>query len=200
MAKKRTLMKWNIIRCLCLLCTIVSGLIAIVGFGSPPKTDRPEWTTPKESPFEQSSHNIGNGYTIIPKKSRPTSIQYEDYETIKRKEKDKLDLLMVRPEEYEKAYNKIPQGGWIVISITGFDIESVNPENFTYIVKKGDKEILRVNGNYGGDAVPDGCRAPVSWTNFDMINLNEPITDSLDFYIIDNISSIRNDFKIIKNN
>lgn len=200
MVKKRTLIRWNIFRYLCLLCTIVSGLVAIVGSGSPPKTDMPEWTTPKESRFEQNSHNIGNGYTIIPEKSTPTSIEYEDYETLKRKSKDKLDLLMVRPEEYEEAYNKIPQGGWIVIRITGFDIESVNPENFTYIVKKGDREILRVNGDYRGDAIPDGCRAPVSWTNHDIIPLNEPITDSLDFYIIDNISSTRNDFKIIKNN
>lgn len=46
MAKKRTSIKWNIFRCLWLLCTIVSGLIAIVGSGSPPKTDVRESTLP----------------------------------------------------------------------------------------------------------------------------------------------------------
>src|SRR3990172_9622801 len=104
MIKKRTL-RWNIFRYLCLLCTIVTGLVAIVGSGTPPKTEIHESTLFKS--FHFGYNTAANGYTIIPEKSSP-NIEYKDCETLKRERKRELNLQMARPEEYEKAYNEIP--------------------------------------------------------------------------------------------
>lgn len=132
-------------------------------------------------------------------------IEYENYEQVKAERIKRNQNEMIAPKEAEARLAAIPKGGYIIVRIYRSTVETGNLKNFSYVLQKNDKEILRFEGgsmSRGVDTVPstpsnygiDG----IFWTNIESIPVPEEFNkgDSIKLFAIDKFRAERDEFTI----
>jgi hypothetical protein len=88
---------------------------------------------------------------------------------------------------------QVPRGGRLTAIVEGLSVYDANPKNFTVIVLNSHgNELQRRVGN---DHIPEPI-TPARWVGAIMVDLQEPISDSIFVYVVYNDSGHREEYEI----
>lgn len=139
-------------------------------------------------------------YSVEPGKYIKDSFGYigvEYFTTKQEKEKIKirLDKKKAPMSDYEKAYNRVPEFGNIVLHIGRKDLMHANTKWYSYSLKQGDKLLLNLKGKEG---IPNIRGRDGNWWNIVKLPVRENIEDTLSVEIIDNKTADFYNFKVLR--
>lgn len=140
-----------------------------------------------------SVKNEGNGYDITHEPGKGggvVNIEYRPPSLIVEDRKKRAQVAMTEPN-----LKHIPKGGMFIIKIEDITIDAANTENFLYIVKKGDQEILRQEGEWDVPEVPSRVGSG-RWWNTDIVFVKDAIEPPFDLYVVHKIREKRDKFTV----
>jgi len=124
------------------------------------------------------------------------SIEYRPYELLVSQARKSAANQMISESELDSQFQRIPKGGQILVSISRSTISAANTKYFTFILTEGDREVARETGF---DMIPNlPALGSDLWYGFHLININEPFDNEISLFVVDNLSTTRNEFLISK--
>lgn len=151
--------------------------------------------------LQYSSKIIGNGYKIVHvKNNNPDAaysvvdLEYRDYSFMRNAEEVDLQNRMASEEMKKQRLSRIPKGGMLFFTLNNITIETANPNNYEFLIKRGDTVLYRQRGP---DRIPDVPPDRSSlWWSMHVISLPEPILDPITVYVVSTVPSGRDEFTI----
>ena len=163
------------------------------------KTETPVITEPvqKQEP-KTIPLNIKISYGIEPEKFIKDNygyigIKYYTYDQEKEKIKNRLEKKHAGAADFEKAYKKIPEFGYIVLHIGRQELMHANTKWYSCSVKKGNIPVFDYKGREG---IPNIKGEDGNWWNIVKLPLRREIENSLSAVITDHKTGNSYSFKV----
>lgn len=139
----------------------------------------------------------GNGYPIehIEKSNmgRDIYIEYQDRAFLEAETRKRMANRMASENETQKAVAALPSGGRIIVTMTAHAVEAANTKWLEYVALANGQEILREKGENKIANLPSTNGL---WWNTDIVAIPMPITESMDFVVINTLRTRRDVFRI----
>jgi hypothetical protein len=146
------------------------------------------------------SKQITFGSTVEVLENQATArVEYKGYSVLLQELEKKSKVQMWDETKIEKEKTLLPQGGYVIVRISGYTIDSANTKWWEYIIQNREgKEILRQKGK---SDVPkyNVSSSGTTWWNIDIIYLKEKPKNDFTIYLIDKLTNKRSAYKIYTN-
>ena len=176
-------------------------LLAVIAFTliSSCKTETPVIPEPvQETPPPSPALNTTITYGIEPEKFIKDNygyigIKYYTRDEEKEKIKNRLEKKHAAAEDFEKAYRKIPEYGYIVLHIGRQDLMHANTKWYSCSVKRDNIPVFDYKGQEG---IPNIKGEDGNWWNIVKLPLRREIESSLSAVITDHKTGNSYSFKV----
>ncbi|MBT3273049.1 MAG: hypothetical protein HN368_07855 [Spirochaetales bacterium] len=163
----------------------------------PPPPPKPE---PKPAPEPEPVRTVLISYPIEPRERFNDNwgyigLEYLTQDEVKEKIKTRLDKREADPEDYQREYAKISEGGEVLIHIGRQDLMHANTLWYSYSVANGAKTLISRKGNEG---IPNIKGRDGNWWNTLTVSLDQPIADYINVTVTDSKSEQTYEFKVIR--
>ncbi len=151
-----------------------------------------------EKPFQAPEVKIS--YSIEPEELIRDNYGYIGIKYLTHEmEKEKISILLSKKnasrEDFEKAYKRIPEYGYIVLSIGRQDLMHANTKWYSCTVKKNGNTVFDYRGKEG---IPNIKGRDGNWWNIVKLPVNNEIDSELTVYIKDIKTDKSYSFKVMR--
>ena len=162
------------------------------------KTETPVTPEPKKADPPVPAQNVVISYSIEPENFIKDSygyigIKYYTYDQEKEKIKKRLEKKNAGTEDFEKAYKKIPEFGYIVLHIGRQELMHANTKWYSCSVKRDSIPVFEYKGREG---IPNIKGEDGNWWNIIRLPLRQEIGNSLSAVIADHKTGNSYSFKV----
>lgn len=156
--------------------------------------------SPPSLPPPEPEREIRITYPILPQERFDDSYGYIgiDYLTrpvVLEKIKARLDRRDANPDEYQKAYDKVPEGGHLILKIGRLDLMHANTRWYSYVVTREGEPIINREGEEG---IPNIKGRDGFWWNEVIVPLKRPVEDRIGVRITDTNKNLSYHFEVVR--
>lgn len=160
----------------------------------------PAPSPPPETPPPEPEKEVRITYPILPQERFDDTYGYIgiDYLTkpeVLEKIKTRLDRRDANPDDYQKAYDKVPEGGHLILKIGRYDLMHANTRWYTYLVIRDGEPIIDREGEEG---IPNIKGRDGLWWNEVIVPLKRPVEDRIGVRIADTNKNLSYEFEVVR--